>query len=338
VDGLRAWREALTPLNLVVGLPARALRGDEPPPDAVRSAASRYLKLQPDGPLAEESLDWMRRADLSRTPRRRDAAWDDGRLVLPPARTPYPRILGRPILVTNGLVQRAGISDLLEEAGDADALVLATSPQALAGGGRPLDRDVALVMLRELARGLDTGDVRPFGRNRSAAAEAIRRFDGAIRSGRAQAWVTAWSEQVDRGSLALRDLMADGAEHRVARVDLERGSKRLRASRTLLGGAVSCPAQLVCMDRDRAWSSRAFAEVGPDGSVRLSTRASFHDLAISIELDELVPKASVSIPIARWLRIDRWLPLGARLGIGLDGISFGPTIRKIEAPLHTAEE
>jgi hypothetical protein len=335
--GLRAWREALTPLNLALALPARALRGDDAPTEGVRDAAALYLELQPDGPLANESRAWIGRAALSGEEQRRTAGWDDGRLVLPPARTAYPRILGRPILVTTELVGRAGIPALAARAGAADALLLATSRHALAGESETLDRDAALALIAELARGIDAGEIRPFGRNRGSALETVRRLDGAIRSGQVQARVLAWSERPDRARPALRQLFADGDAYRVAEVDIERGSKELRASRAILGGEVSCPAQLVCVGRARAWSGQAFAEVGSDGSVRLRTRASFHGMAVSLQINELVPSASVSIPIARWLRIDRWLPLGARLGIGLGGVSFGPTVRNFEG-LGQAED
>jgi hypothetical protein len=339
LDGIRAWREALAPLNLALGLPARALRGDEPPSDAVRSAATRYLKLQPDGPRAEESVDWMSRAELSRAMRRRGAAWDDGRLVLPAARTPYPRILGHPVLVTSRLLRKLDIPKLAEHVESADALVLATNPHALGGEGEPLALDAALALIRELARGVESGDVRPFGRNRRAALESLRRFDGAVRSGMAQAWVSAWSDRTGPARASLRDLFADGDEHRLAHMEVERGRKRLRASRSLFGSEISCPAHLVCVGQNRAWSGSAYAEVRPDGSIRVSTRARFHDLAVSIELEELVPSASLSIPVARWFHLDRWLPVAARLGVGLDGISVTPVIQGqgVEAPVYTAE-
>ena len=335
--GLRAWGEALTPLNLALALPARALRGDDAPTEGVRDAAALYLELQPDGPLADKSRAWIGRAALSGEGLRSGAAWDDGRLVLPPARTSYSRILGRPILVTAELLESAGIPALAERAGAAEALLLATSRHALAGESEPLDRDAALALIAELARGIDAAEIRPFGRNRRSALETLRRLDGAIRSGQVQARVLAWSERPDGARPALRELFADGDGYRVADVDIERRSKELRASRAILGGEVSCPTQLVCVGRNRAWSGQAFAEVKPSGSVRLRTRASFHGMAVSLQINELVPSASVSIPIARWLRIDRWLPLGARLGIGLGGVSFGATIRDFEG-LRQAED
>jgi hypothetical protein len=338
LDGIRAWREALAPLNLVLGLPARVLRGDAPSIDAVQKAAARYLELQPEGPRAAESRDWMSRAELSRAMRRRGVAWDDGRLVLPAARTPYASILGRPLLVTREALERAGISALPERAADADALVLATSPHGMAGEGEPLARDVALSLVRELARGLDTGEVQPFGKNRSAAHETVRRMDGGIRSGSARAWVHLWSEPTSETRAALRILLADGDEQQLGNVEVERGRKRVRASRTLFGREVSCPRRAVCLDRDRALSSTASAEVESGGGVRLATRAAFHDMVVAVKVEELVPSATVSIPIARWLRIERWLPFGARLGIGLGGISLGPTVREVETPLYAADE
>jgi hypothetical protein len=60
-------------------------------------------------------------------------------------------------------------------------------------------------------------------------------------------------------------------------------------------------------------------------------------MAISVEIDQLVPKASVSIPIARWLRVDRWFPLGARLGLGVDGVSLAPVVREFEGPARGVE-
>jgi hypothetical protein len=337
LDGLRAWRQALTPLNLALGLPARALRGVEPATDSVRRAAARYLELRPEGPLAEESRDWMSRAELSRAMRRRGAAWDDGRLVLPAARTPYARILGRPLLVTRAALDRAGVPALSERVANADALVLVTGPRAVAGEGDPLERESALALIQELARGLDSGALRPFGKNRRAALETVRRMDGGIRSGATRAWVRPWSKPTTETRRALRALLSDGNEQRVASFDIERGSKDVEASRTLFGRDVACPSRSVCLDRDRAWTSTASAELGSDGGVRLATRATFHDMVVSVEIKELVPRATVSVPIARWLRIDRWLPFGARLGIGLEGVSVAPTERAARAPVYAAD-
>ncbi len=70
----------------------------------------------------------------------------------------------------------------------------------------------------------------------------------------------------------------------------------------------------------------AWAEVRQDGSLKLGTQARFHGMTLSVNLNRFVPSASISIPLARWLRIDSWFPVSAVFGVSAAGLSVGPSI------------
>ena len=48
---------------------------------------------------------------------------------------------------------------------------------------------------------------------------------------------------------------------------------------------------------------------------------------MQVELAHSGPRLSLVLPVGHWLQIDRWLPLEARLGVTLSGVSFAPSFR-----------
>jgi hypothetical protein len=48
------------------------------------------------------------------------------------------------------------------------------------------------------------------------------------------------------------------------------------------------------------------------------------DASFRLEIDETGPQATLDLPLAALLGIDRWIPLRAALVVGLEGIRLAP--------------
>jgi hypothetical protein len=103
-----------------------------------------------------------------------------------------------------------------------------------------------------------------------------------------------------------------------------RRKETLVAERQLAGSSSYCPQETTCVDVRREIDPVFFATSDVDGDVGVGARAAFEDARLSLEVGMSGPRASLVIPVARWLGIARFFPVEARLDIGLDGISAGP--------------
>jgi hypothetical protein len=101
------------------------------------------------------------------------------------------------------------------------------------------------------------------------------------------------------------------------------GRRGLAVDGDLMGGAIPCPVGAVCVDSFRALESRAFAEAAVDGEAGVGIAARFQQAEVALRVSDEGPAASVTLPIGRWLGVGRWVPLGARFGVGVDGLSVG---------------
>jgi hypothetical protein len=334
-SGFRAWRESMAPLNVAVSAPTRLLRRRPADVEDLRLAARTYLARLPDGPRAAEAHAWLASTPRSAGEQRRRQVWDDGKLRLLPARTRYARVAPAPVLVTRGLI--AALPDTSAEVRDAlrDAPMLLLAPREVEpeAAARTLGRGAALGLLFALGRGLEEGEIEPFGARSTGARAALRRLDHTLRSGHALHAIP-WNPDSGEGSLP--QVLLDGEARRVRGVDLARDGEGLNLRRNLRGNAPACPGATVCLDVARELTTVAYADIDTDGDVRLGASASFHDAAVAIEVAAGGPRASLVLPIARWLGFARWVPLEASVGVHLGGISVGPRFRQ-PAPILAAE-
>ena len=106
---------------------------------------------------------------------------------------------------------------------------------------------------------------------------------------------------------------------------LARGDDDLGLARDFGRASFSCPKATLCLDRVRSLSGSLYGRVEADGQLRIGARTSFKRASISLALvGSGGPQASIVVPVSHWLGIERWLPLEARLAVGLDGISIDP--------------
>ena len=98
-------------------------------------------------------------------------------------------------------------------------------------------------------------------------------------------------------------------------LDMERGFGR---------ATFDCPSRTLCLDREALLAGTVFGRVDLDGEVMMGARATLVGASLSLVMSESGPRASITVPLGRWLRIERWVPLQAHLGVGLDGISIDP--------------
>ena len=76
----------------------------------------------------------------------------------------------------------------------------------------------------------------------------------------------------------------------------------------------------------RILTGALYARVDDDGDVRLGASTGIGQTLLSLEMSRSGPSASLQLPVMQWLGLSRWVPLGAQLEIGLDGIAAVPRV------------
>jgi hypothetical protein len=328
----RAWRAVLSPLNLALSFPTRAFRRRQPEGTEVRKAAALVLDWSPNEPTAREARDWLQRTRPSAAEQRRHALFEDGVLRLPHARTRYSPVFARPILLTASLLRSnvgPGLRRIAERLGEAPALLLVPdSPvdDALVGEEAPLSTPEAVTVLHELARALERGDARAFKEGTRGPVEALRRLELGIRGGRQLRVRTLASRLGDASSDDVVAILEGGTAH-VERVAIRHAGDDLRAERPLYAQNFDCPDGVVCLDRPRAIGAGVYSRVDIDGDTRIGVETRIKRASLRLEMSESGPGASLRLPVAAMLGIDRWLPVEASLAVGLTGVSVEPRIQ-----------
>lgn len=320
--GYRAWRDSLTPLNLAISLPARVLRGWRPADNALEVAAREYLDHDPHGSQVGAASfvlsEAAARAGAGASP---DAA--DRRFVLPAARTPFTTLAAGPLLVTRAALDSEFIASgaLREVLGDADAVLL--RPEYDAVPLPTLDEATALTLIAEVARGIERSDLRALDHGRAASLERLHRLDAAVRAGAILvALPIAPSDSTLRESIGRVGI--DGGSEVAGGLHLERGDDDLRLERALDAAGLGCPERAVCVDRQAWISASVYGSLGTDSDAGVGASATFQRARLAVELSIAGPRASLELPVADWLGIERWVPVAARIAIGTDGIYVGP--------------
>jgi hypothetical protein len=109
-------------------------------------------------------------------------------------------------------------------------------------------------------------------------------------------------------------------------VEVARRSETLVAERDLGSSGAFCPRETACIDVHRDVNQALFARTDANGDTGIGARAGFEDAQLSLEVGTSGPRLSLVIPVARWLGIGRFFPVEARLAVGLDGVSAGPSL------------
>jgi hypothetical protein len=325
-DGYKAWQAALSPLNLVVSLPARLITRRRPQAAGVRDAATSYLDRVPFGPRAAAANAWL---DADGPARRSDRAFDDGHFVLPRAVTSYRRVNALRLLVTPAgldVINRDRFARLGIDVTTETPLFLIPVSGEVSSAAITLSPDTALRLAAGLARGLETGALMGVESERVALLEGLRRLDVSLRSG-ASLVVEPWQRDIPTARSALGKALLEGespAQLRQLRVARSRDS--VEVERELFGRSVECPEATLCIDRARAHEGSLYARVDDDGGMRLGLNGSVANARLALEIGESGPRASVVLPIGRWLGVGRWLPAEFHLDLGLDGLEARPKL------------
>ncbi|MCP4006872.1 MAG: hypothetical protein GY725_22050 [bacterium] len=324
--GYDAWRDALSPMNLAVSAPARIFRDWRPDGSDLRNAADAYLQLLPEGSRSAEARGWLETLPADSRDAQRSEIWVDGLLVLPKAETDYLRQLPRPILVSVEALGGIGFHSLGFALGDADALLIAVQAPPKSDEFK-LPAAETLALIGELADGLEDRSLESKDGS-SVVLDALRRLDVAVHTGIVVS-VEPFVFGDDRNNvLALHRAFGMDSENaspvgeHLSEFKLARGRQDLKVSHAL-ADKVECPLEMYCIARARRLDGDVYARFDVDGDIKLGARTSFADASFAFEVRSDGAGASVSLPVTRWLGIDRWIPLRASIGIGLDGISIG---------------
>ena len=326
-SGVGAWRGALEPGNLALAAPLRLWSGWEPDGRELEDAASRYLEVFPEGEQSGDAQAWLEEL-RSRAPSASDAGWDDGRFVLPRARTRFSALAPRPLLVSRRVLDSDAVGDVegvREALADGDALLLVPAFGPEPEDAIALDAGGLRTLLAELARGVEQDALEPLDRGKAATLEALRRLDAALAAGRA-VHARAWKVGEVTPIAAARGLMA-GSSQEVATLQLSRDEDDVRVARGFGRSTWRCPEEAFCIDREELLSGALYGRFELDADFRVGARTSFSRASLALEVGRDGPQASVVLPIGHWLRLNSWIPIEARFSIGLDGIDFGPGFR-----------
>ncbi len=329
-SGFDAWRRSLAPLNLALAFPARLVRGWTPDGSALREAAAVYLEFEPDGVEAESASHWLAQLGPAPEPRLR-SPWRGRRLVLPRPRTVYTPLAPRPLVLTASALRsgRLGDVELLREIiGDAEAVLLRAELDAVPVP--TLAADDSLALLAALGRALGAGTLETLRGKPAASFERLQRLEGAVRSG---SRLVAVPYGVAGPSLrtVLPEAMLEGGTHYAEGTRVTRGADKIRVDRKLGGAGFRCPATVLCVHRPTTVSANLYGTIDSDADLLLGARASFQRATLSLELRSSGPHARLTLPFARWLGIERWLPIAARVDVGAEGLYLGPVVTRASA-------
>jgi hypothetical protein len=321
----RVLRKTVNPMNLLIDTPARVWRGWRPDASALREAATRYLELEPHGARADDAREWLgklskdERASVTSTP------FHDGYLVLPHARTRYERIAPRRVVVSaEALAKQA--PELAERLGLVDASAFVLGENSVGEAARPLDSSAALELLDKLAAGLEGGALLARNSKESDVLEAVRRMDARVRSG-VTLQVAARKPVTADGFGEMGTALVDGKQaHTIGEIELTRTNDKIVADRELGGDGAYCLPETPCIDRKLPVDGALYASTDAEGTAGIGAHADYREARLSVEMGTRGPHASLVLPIARWLGIVHFVPVEARVDVGLDGISAGPRV------------
>ena len=326
--GYRVWKKAANPLRLALSIPVRLLRGSGSDSLAIRNASREYLAQSPEGEHAAAAAEWLFETEPAALERFRASSWYDGRFILPRARTNYRSLLAPPVLVSRALLEELGLLaelELREALADGPALLLRAAPGGPGVGLVSLAPDAARGLVVTLARSVEQRRVR-IGPSewdgmrsgssvtaralwRSVALSELQRLDGVLARGSGLV-LEAWPR-------AAGELPAYAA----GTFDFLEGE--MEAGQSLFSGIGACPGDALCLDHRSPFLASVYAHSG--SGFRLGARTEFQDASLSVELVDFWPRVSLVLPISRWLRVDRWIALEARLDASPTGVSAVPS-------------
>jgi hypothetical protein len=187
-------------------------------------------------------------------------------------------------------------------------------------------------LLTVLAGALEEGQLESSGLGDEASLERLSRLDRAIQAGYsvvASAWHTSQAEEtrsIRAAAFSLGDTLLGGGPSSYNTLSVSRGGEDLRLDRRFGEREFACPEEAVCLDR-APWvrgDLYGFAEV--DGHLHLGARAEFQQASVALDLSGSGPQASVHLPLARWVGLERWIPVAAHFEIGTDSVYVGPVL------------
>jgi hypothetical protein len=326
-DALRAWGDSASPGNLVLAAPLRLYRHWRPDHQALRAAAHNYLAVEPDGERAEEAAAWL--TEFAHPPLER--GWDDGRFVLPRARTRYVALTPRPLLLTRRVLDSEFVGEvesLRAILGDGQALRLLPRRRGADVDAVPPER--ALTLLAELAAAVEQGSLEAHECGPAALLDGIERLDRAVRGGMPLV-VEPWSPERREATDSMVMAMAEGESVAPADLELERGDDDVRMERAIGRASFACPEESLCVDREEFWSASVHGEFAMNANFKVGARTRLERASFALEVGRTGPQAALVLPVSHWLGVERWIPFEARLAVSLSGISFDP---RVDGPQH----
>jgi hypothetical protein len=322
-----AWKDALTPANIGLSLPARIVRGFKPDGRAVREAAIQYLEQDPHGPRAEKAREWLDHVGWPRV----DVNRFQSVFELPPVQTPYdplavqPLVLSRRAAKSDQITNSSMLGSALEGAPGV-WLEARESANDDEGGGFAFTPRKAHRLLDEIAFAVGAERFRWTLGSQDSVLERLRQLDNAVGRGRvlfAEGWVPGDASLLG----ALGSTLIDG-ESEPGRVRFERGDDDVLAVRTLGDEVRECPRGTLCLDLKPRVRTALYGYVNVESGAGLGFQSALGHSGIALAVTGHGPEAALLLPLGRWLGIYRWLPLEFEVAISADRLYVGPILRK----------
>jgi hypothetical protein len=329
-DGYRAWQRSINPLNVVLAVPIRLVRGFKPRGDDVRAAAERYLIARPAGDRVPEARAWLETVGRGAT---RTDALGLLSLDLHKPSVQFQRLTPRPLLLTRAVLDSVFVSEALPlrvAMGQGSAVVLhaevESEDEVLVSV--PLEGAAATRLLSELELALEQARLTPVERSARDALATLYQLHEAVRNG-ARLVATPGSSELGEPEgawLRMQRALTDGGTEVSGAFVMAREDDELHVSRFVGREAVMCPRDMLCVDHESRWSGNLYAKVDDDSSTRIGFKTRVDRAQMSFTVTESGPSAQLILPVARWFGVGRWLPVSAKVRISADSIYIGPHI------------
>ncbi len=319
----KVWQRSMQPLNLAMSMPARMIGGWTPDSTQLRDAATQYLEVFPDGARAEDARDYL--AELPVIPER---GWDDGFFVLPRAQVAYAPVAARPIWVSRAALEVALPHLAGTWAAEYDHIQAVLLDPTELGYGVELSAAESGELIFHLAQGLEDDRLRPHGDSANSAMEHLRTVYLAVLQGRPLRMRIEDDSPEIRAALAYTFATGEATDSRSFR--MKRGKDDMNVAWSPGQGA--CPGESLCIDHQPGLSGSLYASINLSANLVVGARTEIGDARFGIQLGRNGPQASLTLPLASWLGIARWVPLEAHVDLGFDGVSIGPRFKAPKQP------
>ena len=176
-------------------------------------------------------------------------------------------------------------------------------------------------------RSLERGELAPIRGSRARSLARLQGLENAVRAGAGLVAVPYGVKSVEVSDVFAGAMLEGGTRYGES-LKVQRGSDNVRFDRTVGGAGFRCPETVLCVDSPASLTAQLYGEFDTDADMLLGASASFDTAKLAFELHSSGPQARLTVPFARWLGVEDWVPLAAQVEIGTEGLYLGPVVTR----------